>query len=63
MMSHEFRTPLGTALMFINMIFELIQNAEAKRLLELTKSSLDLLLSLVSDIVDLKMLKENQFTK
>ena len=29
MMSHEFRTPLGTALMFINMVMEFVKHAEA----------------------------------
>ena len=36
-------------------------SAEVVRVVELMKSSLSLLLNLVSDIVDLKLIKENQF--
>ena len=60
-MSHEFRTPLGTALMFIDMILSLQLDPEAVKLITLIKSSLGLLMSLISDIVDLKLIKENQF--
>ena len=62
MMSHEFRTPLGTALMFLDTVLSMIQGAQAIKFIQLTKSSLNLLLSLVDDIVDLKAIKENEFT-
>ena len=62
MMSHEFRTPLGTALMFLDTVLSMIQGAQAIKFIQLTKSSLNLLLSLVNDIVDLKAIKENEFT-
>ena len=61
MMSHEFRTPLGTTLMFIEMILSMQTNASAIRIIELIKDSLNLLLSLVNDMVDLKLIKENNF--
>ena len=61
MVSHEFRTPIGTALMFIDLVIEIITQAEALRLLNIVKSSLNLLLSLVQDMLDLKMIKENKF--
>ena len=60
MISHEFRTPLGTALMFIDLVLQMLTEAQAIRLLNLVKSSLNLLLSLVHDMLDLKMIKENQ---
>ena len=60
MISHEFWTPLGTALMFIDLVLQMLTEAQAIRLLNLVKSSLNLLLSLVHDMLDLKMIKENQ---
>ena len=62
MMSHEFRTPLGTSIMFIEMILGMQTNAAAIRMIKLVKVSLSLLLSLVNDMVDLKLIKANQFT-
>ena len=62
MMSHEFRTPLGTAIMFIDLVLQMINNIEAIKLINLIKSSLNLLLSLVNDMVDLKLIKEGQFS-
>ena len=61
MVSHEFRAPLGTAIMFIDLVLQMITEAEAIRLLNLIKSSLNLLLSLVHDMLDLKLIKENKF--
>ena len=61
-MSHEFRTPLGTAIMFIDLVLQMINNIEAIKLINLIKSSLNLLLSLVNDMVDLKLIKEGQFS-
>ena len=65
MISHEFRTPLGTALMFIDMILDQLNsnsNSQIVYLIELIKSSLNLLLSLVNDMVDLRLIKENEFS-
>ena len=59
MMSHEFRTPLGTCLMFIDLLLQMQLGHEAGKLIELIKHSLNLLLHLVNDIVDLKLIKEN----
>jgi len=63
MMSHEFRTPLGTALMFIEMVLSIHLDKKAIEIIMLIKSVLNLLLSLVNDIVDLKMIKENVFSR
>ena len=62
MMSHEFRTPLATSIMFIEMILGMQTNAAAIKMIKLVKVSLSLLLSLVNDMVDLKLIKANQFT-
>ena len=44
------------------MILGLQTNAAAIKMIDLVKVSLNLLLSLVNDMVDLKLIKENQFT-
>ena len=61
MMSHEFRTPLSTAIMFIDLLLKIIKNAEAIKLIELIRCSINLLLSLVNDIIDIKMIKSDNF--
>ena len=61
-MSHEFRTPLSTALMFIEMVLGFLTDEYNRKLLLLAKNSMNLLLSLVNDVVDLKMLKANKFS-
>ena len=62
MMSHEFRTPLGTSIMFIDLLLKMIQNADAVRIISMVKSSLNLLLSLVNDIIDLKLIRSGNFS-
>ena len=44
------------------MILSMQTNAAAIKMIELVKVSLNLLLSLVNDMVDLKLIKANQFT-
>jgi len=48
--------------MLLDAVLTMIKEAQAIKLIQLTKSSLNLLLSLVDDIVDLKAIKENEFT-
>ena len=58
MMSHEFRTPLATGLMFLTSILGMLADDHpAKELIFLVQGSLNLLLSLVNDILDLKLIK------
>ena len=61
MISHEFRTPLATALMFIDIILNQIADEFIIKYLDAIKSSMLMLLSLVSDMLDLRMIRENQF--
>ena len=56
-MSHEFRTPLATAVMLLDMAFKHVRSETAIELLMLVNTSLNLLLSLVHNIVDLKLVK------
>jgi len=58
MMSHEFRTPLATAIMLIDMMLRTLTEAVCLRYCQIIKVSLSLLLSLVNDMVDLKLVKE-----
>ena len=58
MMSHEFRTPLATTLMFLDLVLKMVTQPEAIQMITLSKNSLELLLNLISDIIDLKMIKE-----
>ena len=55
--SHEYRTPLGISLIFLEQLIE--QNHESehtKRILDMISTNLNLLLSLVNDVLDLKMI-------
>ena len=51
--SHEFRTPLATALSFIEMLLRMIADSAQVKYLLLVKTSLNLLLTLVNDLLDL----------
>ena len=62
MMSHEFTTPLETALMFIDFLEIAPQSETAKSYLHAMKSSLAMLLYLVNDILDMKAIKEGTFS-
>jgi len=61
MISHEFRTPLATALIFISLLLQQVKDAKSTEYLNLIKNSLNLLMSLVNNLVDLKLIKENCF--
>ena len=61
--SHEFRTPLGTCLMFLEGLLKKDLPDSILRVLELIVSQLNLLLSLVNGVLDLKLLQEGKFTK
>ena len=61
MMSHEFQTPLQTALMLIDLILNENQSELATRYLKAMKTSLIMLLYLVSDILDMKAMMDGKF--
>ena len=62
--SHEYRTPLGTSLMFLESVLESDSLSEEQRgLLNLVVCQLNLLLCLVNDMLDIKLIKSDQFTK
>ena len=57
MMSHEFQTPVQTALMLIDVIQNQIANESCLKLLRAIQISLHMLLYLIFDILDLKMVR------
>ena len=60
--SHEFRTPIATALMFLEMLMKDGSISEnAKRTLKIVVSTLNMSLCLVNDLLDIKMIEQNKF--
>ena len=60
--SHEFRTPLSTSLMLLESIMSKTSfNEETFKILTLIVSQLNLLLSLVNDVLDIKLISVNMF--
>ena len=59
--SHEFRTPLGTSLMFLEMLLRQQLPASATHIINLIISQLNLLLSQVNDVLDIKLIEEGVF--
>ena len=59
--SHEFRTPIATCLSFIDMLLSIIADEMQKKYLTLMQYSLNMLLTLVRDLLDLNSLKTGQF--
>ena len=61
--SHEFRTPLSTCLMFIEGLLRSTQDPSVRETLNLICSQLNLLLCLVNDVLDIKMIEMNKFER
>ena len=60
--SHEFRTPLSTSLMFLESILSTPGHKESTfKMLSLIVSQLNLLLCLVNDILDIKLIKLGKY--
>ena len=59
--SHEFRTPIGTSLMFLESLLSLNLSEHAEKTIKLVIQKLNLLLSLVQDILDIKMIQNGEF--
>ena len=57
MMSHEFSTPIQTSLMLIEVIQNQVGNESCLELLRAIKISLNMLLYLINDILDFKMVR------
>ena len=66
--SHEMRTPLSTSLQFIDIMESMMQKMKSNKLVirilrftALIKYSLSMNLSFVSDLLDMRMIKEHLF--
>ena len=60
--SHEFRTPLATSIMFLETLLGLLaQDPAATRLIKIVICQLNFLLSLVNDLLDIKMIEKGVF--
>ena len=59
--SHEFRTPLGTVLMFLETILQQQLPENVANVLKLIASQLNLLLCLVNDVLDIKLIQQQKF--
>ena len=55
-LSHEFRSPLGSTLMLLETLLQTIVAEKARQIILLVISQINLLLCLVDDMLDLKMI-------
>ena len=60
-LSHEFRAPLGSTLMLLESLLRSVLDEAQKRLIVIVVSQINLLICLVNDILDLKMVQKGQF--
>lgn len=60
-MSHEFRTPLSTSLMFLEGMIVNMKDPEQIRVITLVTTQLNLLLCLVNDVLDIKLIETGKF--
>lgn len=61
MLSHEFRAPLASTLMVLQTLLETTKDEPRRKIILIVISQINLLLYLVNDILDLKMLDQNKF--
>lgn len=59
--SHEFRTPLASSLMMLENLLAEVITKQATNIIKIIISQINLLLCLVNDILDLKLIEENKF--
>ena len=60
-LSHEFRTPLSSSLMILESMLEFSMQEACRRLILLLISQVNLLLCLVNDMLDLKLIEMGEF--
>ena len=63
MISHEFRTPLATSMMFLKNILKLAIEKPIFEMVSLIMNQIYLLINQVDDIVDIKLIEEGKFSK
>ena len=62
-MSHEFRTPLSSSLMVLENMLQFNLEESCHKLVLLLISQINLLLCLVNDMLDLKMIEVGRFVQ
>ena len=60
-LSHEFRSPLGSTLMLLETLLQTTIAESARLIILLVISQINLLICLVNDILDLKLIEQNRF--
>ena len=61
-LSHEFRAPLTSTLMLLEGMLQTIFDEALRRVIFIVISQMNLLLCLVNDLLDLKMIEQGVFT-
>ena len=59
--SQEFKSPLVSSLMFLQILMGEVMGEHAKHMLKIIISQINLLLCLFNDILDLKLIEESKF--
>ncbi len=62
-LSHEFRAPLSSTLMLLESLLSSIKDEQLRQMIMTVISQINLLLYLVNDILDMKMLRQKKFIK
>jgi signal transduction histidine kinase len=62
-LSHEFRAPLSSTLMLLETLLVSITDEKLRKLIMTVISQINLLLHLVNDILDIKMIDQNKFIR
>jgi len=62
-LSHEFRTPLTSTLMLLESLLISCQVESHRKIIRMVISQINLLICLVNDVLDLKMLDQDKFQK
>ena len=60
-LSHEFRTPLGSTLMLLESLLRNMVDEVQRKTISIVVSQLNMLICLVNDILDIKMLQKGNF--
>ena len=61
-LSHEFRAPLTSTLMLLEGMLQTVFDEALRRVIFIVISQMNLLLCLVNDLLDLKMIEQGVFT-
>ena len=60
-LSHEFRSPLSSCLMLLENLLKIVQEEAWRKTLLVLIAQINLLLCLVNDILDMKMISQDKF--